>query len=194
MLSLRKHYDPSDLHDGTDHLTKGIFTEREVDACIRHTIKSSPGPLRDWLSLSLDVKGIPPPEDPDGLVDPHQRSVLESYVVWLNDNVASMTFSQMVASVLALGCWHSSLRSIEKTAQGDMSPTVDSTGSSLGDLIYSVHGLLDESSYDRLYLFGRSVKEMEGYFMEDALQRLGRFSTGKKLEVRILIIEPNFQS
>ena len=88
-----------------------------------------------------------------------------------------MTFSQMVASVLALGCWHSSLRSIEKTAQGDMSPTVDSTGSSLGDLIYSVHGLLDESSYDRLYLFGRSVKEMEGYFMEDALQRLGRFSS-----------------
>ena len=46
-------------------------------------------------------------------------------------------------------CVHDNARSIEKTALGDMSPTVDSTGSSLGDLIYSVHGLLDESSYDR---------------------------------------------
>ena len=51
------------------------------------------------------------------------------------------------------------------------------TGSELGDIIFSILLALEKSSFDRLYLFGRPAKDMEGYFMANHSQRLGKIVT-----------------
>ena len=56
---------------------------------------------------------------------------------------------------------------------GQERPLVIDTGSTLTDLLYSVEGILDHASYDRIYVFGRSGEELDNYFLSEHHQRLG---------------------
>ena len=104
---------------------------------------------------------------------------------------ASLSFDQLVACVLALRCWPTEWRCLVKRPWrpsrhegGDLECKNNNefwetftTGSELGDIIFSILLALEKSSFDRLYLFGRPEKEMEGYFMANNSQRLGKLVT-----------------
>ena len=106
---------------------------------------------------------------------------------------ASLSFDQLVACVLGLRCWPAEWRCAAKRPwkpsrheggnlehnNTNNNEFWDSftTGSELGDIIFSVLLALEKSSFDRLYLFGRPAKDMEGYFMANHSQRLGKIVT-----------------